>query len=60
MKQGLKHQRGQALVEYAVIAAAVLLAFVSATLLTQQLLSANMGDTMRGLDTPSKLPPSLM
>jgi hypothetical protein len=60
MKRGLRRQRGQALVEYAVIAAAVLLAFASATLLTQQLLSANMGDTMRGLDTPSKLPTSLM
>lgn len=51
-----RFQKGQALVEYVVIAASVLLAFVSALLLLQQLLSMNMKDTMRGMDTPSKLP----
>jgi Flp pilus assembly pilin Flp len=56
MNNWRRRQRGQALVEYAVIAAAVLLAFVSATLVMQQLLQANMGDTMKGIDTPSKLP----
>ncbi|PIQ26746.1 hypothetical protein COW36_00675 [bacterium (Candidatus Blackallbacteria) CG17_big_fil_post_rev_8_21_14_2_50_48_46] len=56
MPFSLKRQRGQALVEYAVIAVAVVLAFVSASLLMQQLLAASMGDTMRGFDTPSKLP----
>lgn len=56
LKLRWRFQKGQALLEYVVIAAAVLLAFVSATLLLQQLLSMNMADTMRGMNTPSKLP----
>jgi hypothetical protein len=56
MAKWKRRQRGQALVEYAVIAAAVILAFVSASLLTRELLSTNMTDTMKGMNTRSKLP----
>ena len=51
-----RRQRGQALVEYAVIAAAVVLAFVSASFLMRDLLALNVTDTMKGMNTSSKLP----
>ena len=49
-------QRGQALVEYAVIAVAVILAFSAAAVVTQQLLSANVSSTMEGLSSPAVSP----
>lgn len=42
--------------EYAVIAAAIILAFAVSVVLLQQLLAANMGSTMEGLSSPSLLP----
>lgn len=52
----LRRQRGQAMTEYAVIAGAVILAFVASVLVLQQLLAVNMGSTMQGLSSPSLLP----
>jgi len=51
-----RSQRGQALVEYAVIAVAVILAFSAAAVVTQQLLSANVSSTMEGLSSPAMSP----
>jgi len=44
------------LTEYALIATAVILAFVVSIALLQQLLAANMSSTMDGFSSPKQLP----
>ena len=50
-------QRGQAIIEYAVIGVGIILVFLLASSLLQPLLRANMEDTRQGLDSESFLRP---
>lgn len=52
----LRGQRGQALTEYAVIAAAVILSFAVLVIPLQQLLASNVEGTMNGLSSVRLLP----
>lgn len=51
-----RRQRGQAMVEYAVVAATILLAFVVSVGVTQRLMGASLYSTMQGLNPPQMAP----
>ncbi len=51
-----RQQKGQAMVEYAVVAATILLAFVVSVGVTQRLMGVSLYSTMQGLNSPQMSP----